>query len=82
MITVARPVVPTMQCYRNNKITRPKKPKLGMNGVERARANVSFDEVPRKFSGATDGTFVRLRPPIGHGDCCSAQEDPAGVLSR
>lgn len=53
-----------------------------MNGVERARAKLSSDEVPREFSGATDGTFVRRCPPIGLGVYCSAQEDPAGVLNR
>jgi hypothetical protein len=53
-----------------------------LNGVERARANAISDEVPREFSGATDGTFVHLCPPIGPGDCSSTQEDPVGILKR
>lgn len=51
-----------------------------MNGVERPKANAVPDEVHREFSGATDGTFVRLCPPIGLGDCSNTQKDSVGVL--
>lgn len=52
-----------------------KPPKGNMNGVEGPRTNSVPDEVHGEIPGATDGTFVRLCPPIGLGDCSSTHKD-------